>query len=188
MTTPHRQQYEEDYAEEIARIKSIPDPDLAKLRIWQVMELALPYGLSGDVADTLDISERTVRSWRVNPDLLPNDRETDPSGRRGPGHHYNLLLLAVNGVFPPGAWLLLRWQALKAANGQAIQGYDRMEAVMELAEGFRVFGEKLDELQAMRRTLQEQITAIVTGITDTTWMIRRTPETGASKVSTERKT
>lgn len=160
--TPHR--HEEDFAEEIARIKTLTDADLAKLRIHQVMEMALPYGVAPEVADTLGVDVRTVEAWRVNPDLLPSTGNlNDPSGRRGPGHRFNLLLLAVNGSFPPGAQLLLRWQALKLAKGQAIQGHNRMEAIMRLAEQMKVFGEKLGELQAMKLALQEEMAAIVTG-------------------------
>jgi hypothetical protein len=161
--TPHKQEYEK----EIAAIKTLPDEDLAKLRIWQVMELAIPYGMSGEVADTLGTSERAVRSWRVNPDLITDDKENDPSGRRGAGHHFNLLLLAVNGVFPPGAQLLIRWQALKLAKGQAIQGYDRMEAVMQVAEEVRALGDEAGALQSKARALQEKMAAIITGWADT---------------------
>jgi len=160
MMTPHG--YEKEYEKEVAAIKALTNEDLARLRISQVMELAIPYGLSGEVADTLEVSERTVRSWRVNPDLMADTGAlNDPSGRRGPGHHYNLLVLAVNGVFPPGAQLMLRWQALKLANGQAIQGYEQVEAIMELAEEMRVLSEQLNALQS-------KMAAIVSGWTDTT--------------------
>lgn len=166
--TPHeKQDYEIEYEKEIAEIKALTDADLAKMRIWQVMEKAVPYGLAPEVAETLERDVRTVEAWRTNPDLLPN-QTNDPSGRRGYGHHYNLLLLAINGPFPPGAKLLLRWQALKLAKGQAIQDHDRMEAIVQLAEEMRGWGEELDALQSKRRALEEKMAAIVTGWVDTT--------------------
>lgn len=158
--TPHK--YEEEYAEEIAELKAITDADLAKMRIWQVMRKAIPDGLAPEVAENLGRDVRTVESWRTNPDLLP-EQPNDPSGRRGYAHYYNLLILAVNGPFPPGAEFLLRWQALKLAKGQAIQGHERMEAIMQLAEELRVWGAELDALQSKRRALEEKMAAIVTG-------------------------
>lgn len=163
--------YEKEYAEEIARIKGLTNEDLAKMRLHEVMEMAIPYGASGEVADTLGADDRTVQTWRVNPDLLPKTgslKANDPSGRRGPGHRFNLLLIAVNGVFPPGAQLLLRWQALKLAKGQTILGHERMEAIMELAEEMKTFGEEVDRLQAKRHAMENKMAAIVAGWTDTT--------------------
>lgn len=160
MMTPH--DYEKEYASEIAEIETITDGDLAKLRIWQVMRKAIPDGLAPEIAETLGRDVRTVESWRTNPDLIP-EQPNDPSGRRGYGHYYNLLILAINGPFPPGAELLLRWQALKLARGQSLQGHERMEAITRLAEEMRAWGEKLDALQDERRALQEKMAAIVTG-------------------------
>jgi len=163
--------YEKEYEKEIAEIKALTNEDLAKMRIHQVMEKALPYGVAPEVADTLGVDVRTVEAWRVNPDLLPATGAlagNDPSGRRGPGHRFNLLLIAVNAVFAPGAQLLMKWQALKLAKGQAILGHERMEAIMQLEEEMRTFGKQIDALQSQRRALQEKMAAIVAGWTDTT--------------------
>lgn len=159
----------QEYEKEIAEIKSLADTDLAKLRVWQVTEKAIPYGLSGAVAENLEVTERAVQSWRVNPDLQTGSLSAnDPSGRRGPGHHFNLMLVAVNAVFPPGAQLLLRWQRLKLGNGQSIKDYNRMEAILALSEELRAFGEEIDGLQAKRRALQEKMTSIISEWTDNT--------------------
>jgi hypothetical protein len=163
MMTPHEKlEFEEKYKNEIAAIKALTLADIAQMRAYQVMEKGLPEGLAPKVGDNIGRATRTVETWRVNPDCLPEDLN-DPVGRRGYLHYCNLLLTALNGVFPPGADLAYRWLGLNLGNAQAVQGYGRMEAIMELLEEMRQFGEELDDLQVKRQALQEKMVAIITG-------------------------
>jgi|SRR5262245_26727890 len=156
MTRPH------EYDKAVAVIEDLSNEDLAQMELWEVLELAMPRGVAVEVAETLNIPKRTVQSWRVDPELVTGSlKEVEPNGRRGGPHQGYQFLLTLNGVFSPGAQLIHRWEGLKLAKGQAIQGRETLQAVMELADEARAVADEARAAQEKAQAFAQKVAGLL---------------------------
>jgi hypothetical protein len=143
-----------------AAIKALTNEDIAELPVWKAWEMAMPYGTVVEVAGTMGLPHRTVESWTVNPEYISNNG-ADANGRKGLGYEVVQFLLALNGVFSPGAQFLLLFCSLKVAKGEAIKGREQMQAVLHLADEANAIAEEARALEAKSRAFGEKVAAVI---------------------------
>jgi hypothetical protein len=141
-------------------IKALTNEDIAELPVWKAWEMAMPHGTVGEVAGSMGLPPSTVERWTVNPEYISNNG-ADPNGRRGLGYEVIQFLLALNGVFSPGAQFLLRFCNLKVAYGEAIKGHEQMQAVLQLAEEADAIAEEARALEIKSRAFGEKLAAVI---------------------------
>src|SRR5262245_6874585 len=136
------------YEKETAQIEALSNEDISELKVFELIALAMPYGVAAEVAETTGIPRRTLQSWRIDPELLNNSGALgDPNGRRGLGYQFTQFLFALNAVFPAGARLFHKWEGLKLAEAEAIQGNAQRQEAVKLVAQMSKLSKEFNELQ-----------------------------------------
>lgn len=150
------------HQKEIEAIEQLTTDEITKLKVWQVLALAIPEGEVYEVANNYRVTAARIYSWRVNPEVFGDDGEekvADPNGRRGIAHWFSLFVGAVNSRFPPGARLLLQWQSLQLAELQAIQGHKDMLAILQVVDEADEIIREAQALEAKVRAMKAKVAA-----------------------------
>ena len=130
----------------IERIKELTIEDIARLQLWEILDLAIPRGKRARLAENINEKYRTVASWCQDPNAV--DEIHDPSGRRGLPHYHVSFILALHAQCPEGAALYLKWLECQLAEADAIQGRHELKAAQDVADQMRALAEQMMALAA----------------------------------------